>query len=97
MLGMLLERGALHHDVVQVHDHKTVEEWLKPFVHKYAESGGCIGEPKWPNNEFERPVFCYTRCFALIFLGNTNLVVPKAQVKFGEVQRFPKLVKKMRY
>ena len=26
MLGVFLEHGVIHHDVVQVHDHKAIEE-----------------------------------------------------------------------
>ena len=46
MLGMFLERGAIHHDVVQVHDHKAVKEWLEYLVHECAKCGGCISEAK---------------------------------------------------
>ena len=96
MLGMILERGAIHHDIVQVYDHKSVEEWLEHLVHERAKCGGCINKAKRHHKEFERPVPCCARCLWFVSLGDAHLVLPRAQVKFGEVPRFAKLVEQVR-
>ena len=63
-------------------------------VQKY---GRCVGEAKWHDKEFERPVLYCACYFGLISLGDVNLVVPGAQVKFSEVLHFAKLVEKICY
>ena len=83
---------AIHHYVVQVHDHKAVEEWLECLIHERVKCGGCISKAKRHHKEFERLVPCCTRCLRFVSLGDTYLVVPGVQIKFGKVPRFAKLV-----
>ena len=94
--GMLLKRGAIHHYVIQVHDHGAVEEWLEHLVYECVKCGRCISKVKRHHKEFERPVPCSARCLRFVSLGDAYLVVPEAQVEFGEVPRFTKLVKQVR-
>ena len=69
MLTMFLKCGAIHHDVVQVHDNKMVEERLKHLAHECAKYCGCIGEVEWHDKEFEGPAPCYACSLGFISLG----------------------------
>ena len=96
MLGMILECSAIHHYVIQVHNHEVVEKWLEHFVHERAKCGGCISKAKRHHKEFERLVPCCARCLWFVSLGDAHLVVLGVQVEFGEVPRFAKLVEQVR-
>ena len=74
---MLIKRGAIHHYVVQVHDHKTIEEWLEHLVHECAKCGGCISKAKRQHKEFKRLVLLECNLctsFALFTSLNINVL-----------------------
>lgn len=92
---MFLERGAIHHDVVQVYNDEVVEEWLKELIYKSAKDSRFISETKRHNKEFERFAHDHTYRLYLIFFSDTHLLVLKPQVKLGEVLSFAKLVEQI--
>lgn len=49
MLGMFLEVGVIHYDVIQVYKDEAVEKLVENLIHKCAECGWCIGKAKWRN------------------------------------------------
>lgn len=70
MLCMFLEGGAIHRDVIQVHDNKAVEEWLEDFIHNCLKCGRYIGEAKSHNKEFKKSVPYDASCLWFISFGN---------------------------
>ena len=65
------------------------------LCHEHAKCGGCITEAKRHDKEFERPAPCCARCLRFVSLGDAHLIVPGAQVEFGEVPRLTKLVEQV--
>lgn len=70
---------------------------VKTPFHESVKCCKCIGEAEWHDKQFEGFVACYAYDLGFVSFGNANLVVPGAQVEFGEVSRFAKLVEEIRY
>ena len=92
---MFLERGVIHHDIIQVYNDEVVDEWLEELIYKSAKGSRCIGEMKRHNKEFERFTHDHTYRLWLIFFNDAHLLVLKPQVKLGEVPSFAKLVEQI--
>ena len=60
----------------------------KDMVHKRLERGWCIAKAKEHDGGFKESHRGDKGCFPLIFLSDADVIVPPADVKFGEQGQF---------
>src|SRR4051794_5224149 len=81
---MEFEVRAIDQDVVEVNYDAVVKERAEDIVDKTLEGGRGIGEAKRHYSEFIMTVVCMKSRLWYIVVLNTDLVVARAEVEFGE-------------
>lgn len=53
---MLLQGVAIDHDVIEIHHHKLIKEWIEYAVHEDTECSQRVGEVERHDFELVRPI-----------------------------------------
>lgn len=76
--------NAIEKYIVKENDSRLLEVWFEDIVHKVLKDGGCIGQAKGHDSEFELAIMNTKGCFVDISGGHVHLVIIGLEVKFGE-------------
>src|SRR3954453_12501618 len=84
MLTVRFEVRTIDQDVVEVYDYTIVEQRAEDIVDEPLEGSWGIGEAERHHREFIMSIACPESCLGYVFVLNTDLVVARAEVEFGE-------------
>ena len=85
MLEMLFPCVTINQDIIEEHKDELPQKWVKDVVHKALKCGRSICETKWHYQKFIMTFMCAKSGFRNIFILESDLMVPRAKVKLGEV------------
>src|SRR4051794_35677773 len=84
MVAVGFEVRTIDQDIVEVNYDAVVEERAEDIVDKMLEGGRSVAEAKRYYSEFIVTVACTKSCLWYVIVLNTDLVVVRAEVEFGE-------------
>src|SRR3954469_14490804 len=84
MVAMGVEVRTIDQDVVEINYNVVVEERTEDIIDKALEGGRGIGEAEGHHCELVMTVACAEGRLWHVFILNTDLVVTRAKVEFGE-------------
>lgn len=84
MGNMLLKGGAINEDIIKENDDKFSKVRAEKIIHGCLKSGGCVSEAKWHDHKLIMAGMSSKRCFMNVGWMDSYLVVPRAQICFGE-------------
>jgi hypothetical protein len=81
---MGLPSFAIDEDIIKENQNKMMEERTEDMIHETLKSGGSITEAEWHNQELIVTLMSSKCSVGNVFLFHTNLVVARAEMKFGK-------------
>ena len=95
VLFMLLQRVAVHDDVVQEDEHEFVEEVCEGVVHQLHEDAWRVAQSHRQHVVFEQALRRGERCLVAVQLVDKDLIEARTQVDLGKVFGLCKLVEQL--
>src|SRR4051794_2111827 len=83
-MAMGFEVRTIDQDVIEIDYHAVVKERTEDIIDKALEGGRGISETERHHSEFIMTVAGTNGCLWYIFVLDTDLVIARAEVEFGE-------------
>jgi hypothetical protein len=84
VFDVFVHRGAVNQNIVHEDEYRAPQARLKYSVHDTLEHGRRVAEPEWHDTKLIVPLMFFEVSLVLIFRAHANLVIPGAQIQFGE-------------
>ena len=95
MLLLLLSGPRLHQNVVDEHDHRSIQNRPAHPVHEIHERRRCVGEPERHHHKLVMPITSSERCLLDILIPHSHLMISQPQINLGEPRHSLQLIEQI--